>query len=159
MAPETTVLTQSGMAAGSAVSSTLEHRSNVFEMTQTAEESVLRPDDPGPWSHGLRAALAARVAAQNNENGLAAHYAADAAEFATLADPARDGAALGLAAVTAFMDKVATDTRHVTAADIGELQAAGIADADIVRLAELNAFLAFQMRVIAGLRLLKDGFA
>ena len=31
----------------------------------------------------------------------------------------------------------------------------GVADADIVRLAELNAFLAYQIRVIAGLRLMK----
>ena len=34
------------------------------------------------------------------------------------------------------------------------LQGAGISDADIVRLCELNAFLAYQFRLIAGLRLL-----
>ena len=42
-----------------------------------------------------------------------------------------------------------------TRLDIADLQAAGVADADIVRLAELNAFLAYQIRVIAGLRLMQ----
>ena len=159
MAFETTVLSQSGIEPDSAVSSVLAHRSNVFEMTQAAEESVLRPKDTGPWSHGLRAALAARVAAHNRESDLAKHYAEHAVGYAALANPAEDGAALDLAAVVAFMDKVAAETRDVTAADVADLQATGISDADIVRLAELNAFLAFQMRVIAGLRLMKDGLA
>jgi uncharacterized protein YciW len=53
------------------------------------------------------------------------------------------------------MDKVAAHTREVEAGDIAGLQAAGVADADIVRLAELNAFLAYQVRLIAGLRLMR----
>jgi len=116
---------------------------------------VLRPHQTGRWSHPLRAALAARIATLNAEPQLAADYAEGAGDFAALADPAQDGAAQGLAEVVAFMDKVAADTRHVSAGDIAALQAAGVADADIVRLAELNAFLAYQIRVIAGLRLMQ----
>ena len=47
-------------------------------------------------------------------------------------------------------------TRDVGAADILALQAAGVSDANIVRLAELNAFFAYQFRVIAGLRLIRS---
>ena len=52
-----------------------------------------------------------------------------------------------------FVDKVANQTRDAAAADISHLAGGrGIADADIVRLCELVAFLAFQIRVISGLR-------
>ena len=155
MALDTTALNSTEIGAGTPLSSAVEGRASIFEMTQAAEEAVLRPEEVGAWSHDLRAAFAARIAKLNEEPELAARYAADADEFAALANPDDDGAALGLGVVVAFMDKVAADTRNVAAADIHALQAAGIADADIVRLAELNAFLAYQIRVIAGLRLMK----
>lgn len=156
---ETNALRYAGVGAGSALVAVVDGRANIFEMTQAAEDAVLRPSDEGPWSHNLRAALAARIAVLNDETKLAARYAEDAGGFAALADPANDGAAQGLADVLAFMDKVAADTRNVAADDISGLQAAGVADADIVRLAELNAFLAFHIRVIAGLRLMKGAFS
>ncbi|WP_323776085.1 hypothetical protein [Leisingera sp.] len=157
MAIETTALTSAGL--DSAPGAAVEGRAKIFEMTQAAEEAVLRPQDCGPWSHELRAALAARIATQNNEHKLAAQYGADAGAFAALADPSQDGMAQGLETVVSFMDKVAADTRNVAAADVSALQAAGIADADIVRLCELNAFLAYQLRVISGLRLMKEAYA
>ncbi len=159
MALDSTALKQVGIAADGALSKATAGRASIFEMTQAAEDAVLRPKDQGPWSHELRAALAARIARLNAEADLAAQYAEGAGAFADLADPANDGAAQGLTEVVAFMDKVAADTRNVAAADISGLQAAGVADADIVRLAELNAFLAYQIRVIAGLRLMKGAFA
>lgn len=159
MALDSTALKQVGIAADGALSEATAGRASIFEMTQAAEDAVLRPKDQGPWSHELRAALAARIARLNAEADLAAQYAEGAGAFADLADPANDGAAQGLAEVVSFMDKVAADTRNVAAADISGLQAAGVADADIVRLAELNAFLAYQIRVIAGLRLMKGAFA
>lgn len=154
MAPDTTATRFAGVAAGTSAADAVAGRSKIFEMTQAAEDAVLRPKDAGAWPHTLRAALAARIAALNEEHDLAAHFAADAGADATLADPAQGGAGPVMAAVVAFMDRVAADTRHVTADDVKDLQAAGVADADIVRLAELNAFLAYQIRVIAGLRLM-----
>ena len=130
-------------------------RESIFQMTAAAEAAVLRPRDTGRWPHGLRAALAARNATQNAAPDLARRYLADAGGDAALADPANDGTAEGLGPVIAFMDKVACATRDVVAADIAALQLAGIADADIVRLCELNAFLAYQIRLVAGLRLMK----
>ncbi|MBV7395047.1 hypothetical protein [Mameliella sediminis] len=158
MAMQTTALNSADVTPGSAVDAAVQGRANIFEMTQAAEDAVMRPTDTGSFSHALRAALAARIARLNDEPELAARYAKDAGDFATLADPTKDGSAQDLAAITAFMDKVAADTRRVAAPDISGLQAAGIADADIVRLCELNAFLAYQIRVIAGLRLMKGAY-
>jgi uncharacterized protein YciW len=42
----------------------------------------------------------------------------------------------------------------VVADDVASLRAAGVSDADIVRLCELVAFVAYQSRVLAGLRLM-----
>lgn len=152
----TTVAAFGGVAADRATASALEARAAVLEMTARAEAAVLTPEDPGAWSHALRAALAARSARLHGLPDLAARYEAVAGTGpgAALADPAETGAALGLAAVVAFMDRVAAVPRDVSADDVVALQAAGIGDADIVRLAELNAFLAYQFRVVAGLRLL-----
>ncbi len=75
---------------------------------------------------------------------------------ANLADPAETGKAHQLETVLAFVDKVANRTRDIVADDVVQLQAAGMSDADIVRLCELVAFLAYQLRVIAGLRLMQS---
>lgn len=152
---KSTALSMAGVTEAGSVTETVRLRSNVFEMTQAAEDAVLRPIDVGRWPHTLRAALAARIARANGEEALAERYLADAGAFVSLADPSDDGSKGDHAAVVAFMDKVATQTRDVDAADIATLQAAGVSDADIVRLAELNAFLSYQLRVIAGLRLLQ----
>lgn len=159
MALDTTALSCAGVGTGGALAAAVEGRANIFEMTQAADEAVLRPADTGSWPHGLRAALAARIAMLNDEPDLAARYMPDAGDFAPLADPLQDGAGQKLTEVVSFMDKVAAHTREVSATDISGLQAAGVSDADIVRLCELNAFLAYQIRVVAGLRLLKGAFA
>ncbi len=159
MAQDTTALRVAGSTAASGSAAAVERRANIFGMTQQAEVAVLRPRDCGRWPHGLRAAMAARIAALNGEPELAGHYRTDAGDYAALADPSVDGSGQGLAEVMAFMDKVAVETRDVSAPDIASLQAAGIGDADIVRLCELNAFLAYQLRVIAGLRVLNEVYA
>ena len=140
----------SGLGSGAA----LEARAKVMEMTQAAEDSVLRPNETGAFPHDLRAAIAARVARLNGDETLADHYAAHAGAMAPLADPSADGSAQGLAEVLHFVDKVAAQTASVSAGDVDDLRAAGVSDPDIVRLSELNAFLAYQVRLIAGLRLL-----
>jgi uncharacterized protein YciW len=94
----------------------------------------------------------ARLAADET---LATHYLAGAGGHAALADLNETGATQGQAAVVAFVDKVANQTRDVAAEDITGLLEAGVSDADIVRLCELVAFLAYQTRVISGLRLMQ----
>ena len=152
---ETTSLRAAGVETDGELAKTLSGRENIFDMTQAAEEAVLRPRDAGAFDHDLRAALAARVAKLAEDDRLAAHYLADAGNMAALGDPAQTGAAQGLSAVVAFVDKVASQTRDIAAEDVAGLQAAGVADADIVRLCELVAFMAYQIRLVAGLRLMR----
>ncbi|MEZ5797786.1 MAG: hypothetical protein R3D63_10130 [Paracoccaceae bacterium] len=154
MLPETTALAAAGIDAGSALEAATARPRRDIRMTQAAEAAVLRPAEAGAWGHDLRAALAARIARLNGEEALAQGYATAAGAHVALADPAARGEGV-TAAVLGFMDKVAARTREVAAGDIAALQATGIADPDIVRLCELNAFLAYQIRVIQGLRLLK----
>lgn len=152
----TTAVAAGGATEGGPASGAVGLRANVMEMTQTAEDAVLAPVDTGAWSHDLRAALAVRIARLNAAEDVADRYAArmQGDDFAALADPSETGQALGLSHVVTFMDKVAAKPRDIAAEDISVLQAAGVADADIVRLCELNAFLAYQLRLIAGLKLM-----
>ena len=152
----TTALAGVGIAPGTAAGAAVERRADILAMTQTAEDAVLRPNDPGAWPHDLRLALAARIARLNDADTLAATYLEKlgASPYAGIADPTRENTHAELAACLRFTDQVATRPSTITAADIQILQDAGIADADIVRLAELNAFLAYQIRLAAGLALL-----
>lgn len=153
---DTTCLRASGVTSHSRMTETLTAHANILKMTQTAENAVLRPRDHGAFPHELRAALAARVARLAGDEGLAAIYLSDAGNQAILADPAHTEAPQELSAVLAFVDKVANQTRDISAADVSDLQSAGMADADIVRLCELVAFLAYQTRLVAGLRLMEE---
>jgi uncharacterized protein YciW len=73
------------------------------------------------------------------------------------ADPAVEGGEdLRLRAILAFTDLVALSPRDATAADIERLRDAGIAEPDIVRLAQLNAFFAYKIRLVDGLKLMGE---
>jgi uncharacterized protein YciW len=154
---DTLAVALAGVPRQGKLADALATRANVLAMTQAALEAVLAPREPGAWSHDLRAAIAARVARLNGDEAAAASYAARmrSQQRAPLADPGQDGAAQGLAVVMRFVDRVAARTSQVAAADITALRESGIADADIVRLCELNAFLSYQLRLTAGLRLLQ----
>ena len=148
----------SGVRQGTAAGAALEQRANILEMTQATEDAVLRPTEPGAWSHELRAALAGRIARLNGSEALVAHYGAmaDGSPLAQFADPTSRSTREPLATVLTFVDDVATKPKDITGDDIKGLQSAGIADADIVRLTELVAFMAYHVRLAAGLRLLAE---
>ncbi|TYC51373.1 hypothetical protein FMN50_22430 [Rhodobacterales bacterium] len=153
-----TLLELSAVPAGTPIAGALDLRANLLGMTQVTEEAVLKPADTGAWSHDVRAALAARIAALNGETALVDRYCGliGDKEVAELADPLKSGKAQGMEAVCDFMDKVAANTRDVKAGDIKALQESGVADADIVRLCEINAFMSYHVRVLAGIRLMKE---
>ena len=156
-----TVISSTQPRPGSRIEAEILQRRDIFEKTQAAEIAVLTPTDPGGLSHDLRHALAARIAALHGETAQAARYATGVTDpaFAPLADKAGVSADAQIQAMLTFTDAVSTSPREITAEDVTALQGAGISDADIVRLAELNAFLAYQLRLIAGLRLLVEGAA
>ena len=153
---QSTAITASGIRRASAAGKAVQSRGKILEQTQLAENAVMRPKDTGAWPRALRAALAARIAKIHGDLLLQSIYlnGYENDRLAVLSEPAHDGSALGLAPVIVFMDRVAAEPREIEAGDIQILLDAGIGDADIVRLCELNAFLSYQIRVVAGLRLL-----
>lgn len=145
--------------AGVSVTGALGHRADILAMTEAASAAVLRPKEMGAFPHERRTALAARIARLNGRDELAEHYGGGLSdEEAKLADPLFDGGAdKRLQAILAFTDRVAASPKDATAGDIESLSNAGITDADIVRLTQLNAFLAYEIRLIEGLRLMGTG--
>ena len=140
-------------AEGNGLAQLAAARPTVHAMVMDAEAAVLRPRNPGGLPHALRAALAARIADLHGKTAPVIVTGDDELERAAHAD--FDGGDDGrLRAILAFTDKVAMRPREADAADIDALRAAGVSEADIVRLAELNAFLAFRLRLAAGLSLL-----
>ena len=151
---------QLGDTAG-ALRDALVARKEILGLSQASHDAVLKPEAPGKISHAERAALAARMARHNGDETLAQHYAALLArtgaskEVAAVVDPAISPAPQRLAAIVRHIDLLTRAPRTASRADIEALKTAGIAEADIVRLSELAAFVNYQARVIAGLRLLK----
>ena len=154
-----------GIAPGSTVAEALARRERVLQLSQQSHDALLSPAEPGGLSLALRAAIATRVAATNEDEALTAHYRAllDAAEGASdvlpLADPAHQPppeAEPWLAAVIGHADLLASAPQTSSKATIDALQAAGVVDADIVRLTQLVGFVTYQAGLIAGLRLLSD---
>ena len=151
-----------GLAAGSAVHALRRERPEIVRLSQTSFDAALRPKDPGNFSRAERAALAERMARHFEDARLAATYAELlAAEDASagvraLADPAAPAPSdARLAAVLRHVDLVTLTPEAATAGDIDRLKDAGLDDRDIVTLAGLIAFVNYQIRVAAGLRMLE----
>lgn len=128
-------------------------RPEIVARTLRAERAVTEPRDAGGWPSPWRLAVAARLARLNGRADLAAHYLGRVSDEATrvVADPACPGRDARERVVLSFMDRVAVEPRAVVADDIERLKAADVTEADIVRLCELNAFMAYLVRVLAGL--------
>ena len=150
---ENSTLGVSAVSAESSVGKAVSTRSNIFEMTQLAESAVLRPLEYGMFPHEVRAALAYRIAISAGETRLAEYYAASVGDKFNLSDSIMIESEPESNLIP-FVDKAANDTKNIVAEDISKLQAVGVSDADIVRLCELIAFVAYQVRVAAGLRLM-----
>jgi uncharacterized protein YciW len=150
-----------GLHKGTPLAALLGQRQKIMDLTEASGEAVLAPRAPGGLPHGLRALVALRAAMAVGDDDLVGLYrarlqaCADAAAYAGLAAPDAVPDDARLAALLRHADLLARDPRHATRADIERLKAAGVAEDDIVRLAELCAFLAYQARLVAGLRLLK----
>lgn len=151
-----------GIEPGSRLAAVLAKRADILELSGKTHDAALTPDDPGGLSHAERAALACRIARLNNDSGFERHFEqlmddADAEDSVRrIADGWFDGGAdVRLKALIRHVDLVAHDPKSASKQDIGQLKEAGISDADIVRLSELIAFVSYQIRVVAGLKLMR----
>ena len=151
-----------GVRLGSPLAHALLARTDIMNLSQASYDAIIRPHEPGGVSHAERAALAARMARQNDDAILAEHYMTQLRE--TRADPKLnepmppeevENYGKRLNAMVRHMDLLTREPKKATRADITALKDAGIGEPDIVRLSELAAFVNYQVRVIAGLRRLR----
>ncbi len=155
---DTVVARAAGVSSTSPLAGVLAGRADLMDLTENSHEASLRPNRPGGLSHSERAALGCRIAKLNDEQVLAAHYEslmdADNRELAETGFTGGDDSRLK--AMIRHTDLVTVDPKSAVAGDISALKAAGLEDADIVRLSQLIAFVSYQIRVVAGLRLMAE---
>ena len=152
--------TLAGVPPASKLGEALKKRAEILRLSEAAHDAVLLPRDPGGLSHALRAALAARMCRHVGNDELAGHYDnylghSGDLDVAPLAHPDRKSGERRLDAIARHADLLTVAPREATRGDIEALKAAGVAEPDIVRLAELAAFVNYQLRVVAGLKVLK----
>ncbi len=155
---ETIVAKASGISAASPLAGAVSLRSDILELTENSHEASLRPNQPGGLSHAERAGLACRIAKLNDDAVLARHYETlFGVGSQALADTGFDGGGdARMKAIIRHTDLVTMNPKDAKADDVSALRSAGLDDADIVRLSELIAFIAYQIRVVAGLRLMAE---
>ena len=155
---ETIVAKAAGISAESPLASVLSGRGEILELTEKSHDAALRPRQPGGLTHSERAALACRISRLNNEAALVRHYEGlIGGGNRAIADTGFDGGDdARLKAIIRHSDLVTVNPKEAVSGDISALQSSGITDPDIVRLSELIAFVSYQIRVIAGLRLMAE---
>ncbi|WP_262273472.1 CMD domain-containing protein [Microvirga yunnanensis] len=146
-----------GIQPGTPLAQALAARADILRLSQASHDAVLLPKEPGGLSHGMRAALAARMARQNAQLPLAAHYD-DLMRRSGEVQPSEmpPSERTRVASILAHSDLLTLRPRDATRRDIEALRAAGVEESDIVRLAELAAFVNYQARVIRGLQVLGE---
>lgn len=148
------------LAPGSPLALLRAQRPEARQHAEGAFQELLLPRDPGGVSLAERAALAVRVALREGDPALAARFralvdAADPAIIAAedLATPSGDGR---MAVLLRHADILTTNPAACCAAEIAALTALGLSPRDIVAISQLASFVPYQVRLLAGLRLLQQ---
>ena len=139
-----------GLTPGDALHSARRFRAKVVEATQASQDALLE-QPVGGLSTADRLRVAIHACTLAAATSLAEHYQARLA-----ADAARDAPpSPALPAMLQFAAALTTDPRNGDRAAIDALRHAGLADPAIVALAQLVAFLSYQLRVVAGLKAMR----
>ncbi len=144
--------TLAGIDPDSPLAALRRRREDYVRYSQGSHDVLLLPAHPGGLSCEERAAAALHVAVINENEALIAHYRSlvptpMAADIATTPR---------MQALLAHVEMVARSPRNATPAHLEALQAAGFSPRDIVVVSQLIAFVSYQARVLAGLRLLQQ---
>ncbi len=137
-------------------------RPDILRHSQGAYRELVIPDDPGGITLAERAALALRVALIERHDALAAHFRTLLAARGTPEErraaetfPAPDDSGR-LATLLRYADLVAQHPERTSQAEIDCLSVLGLTPQDIVAVTQLVAFVPYQTRLLAGLRLLQE---
>jgi CMD domain protein len=161
--PDQDLLNQwAGIAPDSPHARLRTERADVSAAAQRSYQVLLEPDDPAGVSRTERAVIALRVAVLTRCPSLISWHrqrlrdqgASDATIAAIEQFPAGPAQPARERAVLDYVDRLTRAPGTATASHLAELKAAGLAPRDIVTIAQLIALLSFEVRVLAGLRLL-----
>jgi uncharacterized protein YciW len=138
-----------GLEPGDPLHAARRFRAKVVEATEASHDALLlQPVDGLPTTDRLR--VAAHVCTIAGAGSLAQHYEERLAAAGADAAPSP-----ALPAMLRFAAVLTKDPRLGDRAALEPLRRAGLGDAAIVALAQLVAFLAYQLRVVAGLRAMR----
>jgi uncharacterized protein YciW len=139
-----------GLAPGEPLYGARRFRAKVVAASQASHDALLEQPVEG-LSSADRLRVAAHVCTIAGAASLARHYEA------RLVDAAGDGAppSPALPAMLHFAAALTSDPRLGDRAALEPLRRAGLGDPAIVALAQLVAFLSYQIRVVAGLQALR----
>jgi uncharacterized protein YciW len=139
-----------GLAPGDPLHTARRFRAKVVEATQASHDALLHEPVDG-LSTADRLRVAAHVCTIAGAASLARHYEEELADEPGRAAPPSPA----LPAMLRFAAALTTDPRLGDRAALEPLRRAGLGDAAIVALAQLVAYLSYQLRVVAGLQALR----
>jgi uncharacterized peroxidase-related enzyme len=152
-------------ALGAEVAELRGQRPDVVRFTQGSYDALLAPEDAAGVSLVERGLVALRVTVLSGSELLVAHYRAHLAQLGApeqtvevAAGAAANDDALDprTTAILRHVDRVIRQPGAATQAHLSELKAAGLSTPGIVTIAQLIAFLSYQVRVLAGVLAIKD---
>jgi CMD domain protein len=153
-----------GIDSGSALAGLRAQRPDVARFMQGSFEALLEPEDPAGLSQIERELVALRVATLTRSTpiidfhqGRLRQLGISATQIATGGRSSDDAEFTPRQrAILRHVDLLSNEPRAASPAQIAALEAQGLDADQIVTLAQLVAFLHFQVRVLTGLRLLAE---
>jgi CMD domain protein len=153
-----------GIAPDSPLARLRAERPEIVRHAQGSFLTLLEPDDPAGLARAERELIALRVAVLTRTDALAAWHrqrlaalGVDAATIAAAeAGPDAPGLPTRAAALLRHTDRLTRELGRGTPEHIAALTAAGLGPREIVTASQLIGFLSFQVRALAGLRILAE---
>ncbi len=148
-----------GIAPGSALADLRAQRPDIVSHMQASENAILRPAIDAGLTAAERAAVALRIATLLRDARLAAHYRValaklDAADRLADVIDGRTPADPRLATVLAHADRLTRDPDAAAPEHLAALATAGLSKRAIIALSQVIAYVNYQARALAGLRML-----
>lgn len=151
-----------GLTPGSPVAQLRRQRPDVVRHLQGTDDVLFEPADDGGLTRAERAAAALRVSELLRDGRLTEHYRTQLAALDPTGELARTvegGARITEGRWDAILSHVDLVTRGPGSAnrkDVDNLLAVGLSSQAIVALSQVIAYVNFQSRVLAGLRMLRE---
>ena len=141
-----------GLRDGAPVTDLRRQRPDVVRHLQGSDDAIFAPAHHGGFTRPEREAAALRVATLLRDGALEEHYRR---RIVALGEAHPLNGARG-EAILAHVDCVTMSPDSARKSDIDALLAAGLTPHAVVSLSQLIAYVNFQSRVLAGLRMLRD---